>query len=184
MARTAATNSGGSARSPTSPRNVTCASAFEATCRARNSVPSARATPVTRPSRVRMLVTGLLTRISAPCACAARASACVIPPLPPHPAPHVPPHPPHPVALAHDVVKQHIRRSRHRRRRHGADDRVGGEGDLELLRLEPAVEDRPRGPREDLERPGPVGTQLEEAPPELRQRREVARPPRPRVGRG
>src|SRR2546422_3090696 len=66
MFLTAATNSGSSSCCSTKFRNVTCASAFETTFLAWNSVPSWRATPFTRPRRVTIFATGLLTRISTP----------------------------------------------------------------------------------------------------------------------
>ena len=59
------------------------ASALDATFLAWNSVPSSSATPFTRPRRVTIFATGLLSRISAPCARAAEASAWVMPPIPP-----------------------------------------------------------------------------------------------------
>ena len=86
-----------------------------------------------------------------------------------HAAAHVAPHPSHAVALAHDVVKQHVRRARHGRRGHRADDRVGCERDLQLLGLEPAVEDGPRGAGQDLERARAVTPEPEEAPAEARE---------------
>ena len=53
------------------------------TVSAKNSVPSARATPAARPSFVITAATGASRRISAPNDCAARASTWVKPPLPP-----------------------------------------------------------------------------------------------------
>ena len=69
-----------------------------------------------------------------------------------HAAAHVPPHPPCASGLAHDVVEEHVGGSGHRRARHRADDRVGRERPLQLLGLEPAVEDRACGAGEDLHR--------------------------------
>ena len=58
-------------------------SAFETTRRARSSVPSSSTTPATRRPRVRIFVTALETRISAPRSRAAAARASLIPPMPP-----------------------------------------------------------------------------------------------------
>ena len=69
-----------------------------------------------------------------------------------HAAAHVRPHASRAAALAHDVVEEHVRGARHRGARHCADDRVGGQRPLQLLRLEPAVEDRARRAGEDLDR--------------------------------
>ena len=71
---------------------------------------------------------------------------------PAHAATHVRPDASRAAGLAHDVVEEHVRGARHRGARHCADDRVGGQGPLQLLRLEPAVEDRARRAGEDLNR--------------------------------
>ena len=93
---------------------------------------------------------------------------------PAHAAPHVTPHAPYAVALAHHVVKQYVRCPRRGGRRHSADDGVRRERDLELLGLEPAIEDRARGTCEDLERRGAVTAQPREAPAELAEAQDVA----------
>ncbi len=71
---------------------------------------------------------------------------------PAHPAAHVPPHAPLAGALAHHVVEEHVGGARHRGTCHRADDGVGCQRPLQLLRLEPAIEDRSRGTGEDLHR--------------------------------
>ena len=101
-----------------------------------------------------------------------------------HPAAYVSPHPPHAIALPHHVVEQHVCGARHGGRRHRADDGVGRERDLELLGLEPAVQDGPRGAGEDLDRLRSGRPELEKAPSQLRQLRQVAGPQRPGVGGG
>src|SRR5213076_63455 len=82
-----------------------------------------------------------------------------------------------------DMVEQQVGGARHGWRGHGADDRIGCQNDLELLGLEPAVEYRPRGARDDFDGARAVGTELQEAPAQPRQRQQVARPERPGVGR-
>ena len=81
------------------------------------------------------------------------------------------------------MVEQQVGRARHGRRGHGADDRIGCQNDLELLGLEPAVEYRPRGARDDFDGARAVGTELQEAPAQPRQRQQVAGTERPWVGR-
>ena len=147
-------------------RKVTFASTPEATRVAWNSVPSFSATPCTRP---------VLRPGSWPprrwCgsrrpALARRRGDGVADPA--HAAAHVAPDAADAVALAHHVVEQHVGRARHRRGRHRADDRVGRQRHLELLRLEPAVEDRRGRPGQDLDRLLPVvPPSLQEAEPEL-----------------
>ncbi len=100
-----------------------------------------------------------------------------------HATAHVAPHAADPVALAHHVMEQDVGRPRHRGRRHRADDRVGRERHLELLRLEPAVENRSRRPGQDLDRPLPLGAELDERKSQLRELHQVGRPERPRVRR-
>ena len=71
---------------------------------------------------------------------------------PSHAASHVAPHAALSVRLAHDVVEQHVRRAGHGRARHGPDDGVRGERGLQLLGLEPAIENGARRSREDFHR--------------------------------
>src|SRR5262249_1932453 len=89
---------------------------------------------------------------------------------PPHAAPDLAPDPPDAVALSHDVVEEHVGGPGYRRRGHGSDDGIGGEGGLELVGFEPAVEQSPRRAREDLDGMHAVPAQLEEAETEPRQR--------------
>ena len=77
------TRSPGSSRGSTSWVKVRRGSSALTTVFAVSSVPSSSATPTARPSLVITESTGALSRISAPKACAARASTCVKPPLPP-----------------------------------------------------------------------------------------------------
>jgi hypothetical protein len=70
---------------------------------------------------------------------------------PAHTAAHVSPHAPLAAALAHHVVEEHVGRARHRGTCHRADDRVRRQCPLQLLGLEPAIEDRARGTAEDLD---------------------------------
>src|SRR5262249_11547741 len=97
----------------------------------------------------------------------------------PHAASDVAPDPSDAVALSHDVVEEHVGGPGHRRRGHGSDDGIGGEGGLELVGFEPAVEQSPRRARENLDGMHAVPTQLEEAETELCQREEMLRGPRP-----
>ncbi len=76
---------------------------------------------------------------------------------PAHAAAHIRPNASCAAGLTHDVVEEHVGGARHRGTRHRADDRVGRQRPFQLLRLEPAVEDRARGTGEDLHRlAGPV----------------------------
>ena len=112
-------------------------------------MPSSSATPAARPSFTQDLGRpAAFVRISAPCAFAA---AAMLLRDAAHAAADVAPHAADAVALAHDVVEQHVGRARHRRRGERPDDGVGGQRRLQLLRLEPAVEDRPRRAGEDFD---------------------------------
>ena len=93
---------------------------------------------------------------------------------PAHSAADVAPHAPGAVALAHDVVEQHVGRPRHRRRRLGPDDRVGGQGGLELVRLEPAVEEGAAAPVMISMARGPSRPEPEKAQAEPAQGQQVA----------
>ena len=87
---------------------------------------------------------------------------------PAHAAAHIRPDASRAAGLTHDVVEEHVGGARHRGTCHRADDRVGRQRPLQLLRLEPAIEDRPRGTGEDLHRfAGPVAE-----PPERASQRE------------
>ena len=92
----------------------------------------------------------------------------------PHPALHVAPDAAGAVALAHHVVEEHVGRAGSRGRGHGADDGVGGERGLHLVRLEPAVEDGSRRRGQDLHGSRAVAAELEEAPPGAGEAEEVA----------
>ncbi len=92
---------------------------------------------------------------------------------PTHPAAHVAPHAAHAVALTHDMVKEHVRGAGHRRRGHRADYGIGRERDLEILRLEPAIENRTRGASENLDRGRALGSHLLELPGELAEVAEI-----------
>src|SRR5262249_60986880 len=64
-----------------------------------------------------------------------------------------------------------------------ADDRIGCQRDLELLRFEPAVEQRPCGADEDIDRLDAVAAELAEAQGKLAEVPQVAEPAAPWVGR-
>jgi hypothetical protein len=81
-----------------------------------------------------------------------------------HAAAHVTPNALFAVGFAHDVVKQHIRGARHRRRRESANNGIGGNRGLELLRFEPTVEDGPRRPGENFHGFRHARTKLLEGP--------------------
>ena len=77
---------------------------------------------------------------------------------PAHAAADVAPHPADAVTLAHDVVEQHIRCAGIEGVGEGADNGVGGDGGrLELLRFEPAIQDRAGRPGENFDRLLAVG---------------------------
>ena len=105
-------------------------------------------------------------RISTPRRAAAVAIACVMAPMPPMAWPQAPALAVH---LAEAMVQQHIGRARRRRRRVGADDAVEGEGGLDDVALEPAVEKIGGAVREEVEqRALVVERRAEHAPPERR----------------
>ena len=100
-----------------------------------------------------------------------------------HAAAHVPPDAAGAVALAHHVMEEHVGRARHGRRGPRADHRVGGEGDLELLGLEPAVENGARRAGQDLERVGGILAEPEETEAQPAELHEIGGLERPRGGR-
>ncbi len=102
----------------------------------------------------------------------------------PHPALDVPPDAPRPVALPHHVVEEHVGGPRRRRGGHRPDDRVGGERGLELIGLEPPIEDRPRRSGQDLQRPRSVPPQAQEPPSGPGEPEEVSRPAGERIDGG
>ncbi len=102
---------------------------------------------------------------------------------PAHAAAHVGPDTSRAAALAHHVVEQHVRGPRHRGGCHRPDDRVGRQRRLQLLRLEPAVEDRPRGAGEDLHRLACRVSQPPVRASEREQRPEVAEARLRQIGR-
>ena len=75
---------------------------------------------------------------------------------------------------AHDVMKEHVARAGHRGARHGADDGVGGQGRLELVGLEPAIEQSARGSGEDVDGVGGSRAETAERSAEGHERPEVA----------
>jgi len=71
-------------------------------------------------------------------------------------------------------MEEHVGGTRHRGARHRADDRVGRQRPLQLLGLEPAIEDRARGTAEDLDRLAGAVAQPPEGPSQREQRPKVA----------
>src|SRR6516165_11285963 len=67
-----------------------------------------------------------------------------------HAAAYVSPYAALAIRLTHDVVEKHVSSPRHRRRSHRPDNGIGSESHFELFRLEPAIENRPRGTCEYL----------------------------------
>ena len=74
-----------------------------------------------------------------------------------HAAAHEAPQSAMAVHAAHAVVQQNVRRAGRARAAVGADHAVGGERDLDLLRLEPFVQKLRRALREDLHQPDDLG---------------------------
>ena len=132
-----------------------------------SSTPFSSTTPVARPSAA------LCHRSPGadlrPAAGRAEAIASLGDPIPPLTYPRRP----RPVALSHHVVEEHIGGPRCRRGSH-LDDRVGGERGLQLIGLEPPIEDGPRRGGQDLQRPRSVLPQAEESPPRPGEPEEVA----------
>ena len=90
MRPTASRNAGGSVDGSRNRSNVRCISTPLAMLFAAYSSPLRRATPVAAPRLVRIFTTSALVLISTPRSVAARASACVSPPMPPRMYAHTP----------------------------------------------------------------------------------------------
>ena len=132
------TRSSGSSRGSTSSRKVRRGSSALTTTSAAISVPSASATPVASPSRVRTRSTGASVRISAPNDSAARASTWVKPPFPPLWKAHVPNSPSCSPREWKSSTSPRALRARPDLR---ADDRRRGQVALEQRRLEVVVQE-------------------------------------------
>ena len=81
------------------------------------------------------------------------------------------------------MMKKHIRRSRHRRRRECANDRVRGNGCLDLFGFKPSVQNRIGRAGENLNGPLSVCAKLAEIPSGFGEPHQIARRHRPWIGR-
>ena len=81
------------------------------------------------------------------------------------------------------MVEEHVGRPRHRGTCHRPDDRVGRQRPLQLLRLEPAIEDRPGSSGEDFDGLAGAVAQPPERAPEREQRPDVAEVWSQQIGR-
>jgi len=137
-ASTSARKSSGSSAGSIRRRKVRFGSAFEITIGARYSSPFASATPRATPFRTRIARTSAPVRMCAPCA---RAALAIAPGDGTHPAARETPQAADPADAAHLVVEQHVGGAWRARPAVRADHAVRGERDLELGRLEPAIQE-------------------------------------------